>query len=140
MVNVEKDFYREMIGNTSNITAEFRRIDDEEIPELFTKSDYLVLPYEDVAQSGPHMIAYNYNLPVIASDIDGFKERVVDGENGFLFKRNNLESLIETIVKVVKLNGDKYLALKERLRDYTETNYSVKSVAEKYIDYFNAIS
>lgn len=72
-----------MIGNTSNITAEFRRIDDEEIPELFTKSDYLVLPYEDVAQSGPHMIAYNYNLPVIASDIDGFKERVVDGENGF---------------------------------------------------------
>lgn len=137
---VEKDFYREMIGNTSNITAEFRRIDDEEIPELFTKSDYLVLPYEDVAQSGPHMIAYNYNLPVIASDIDGFKERVVDGENGFLFKRNNLESLIETIVKVVKLNGDKYLALKERLRDYTETNYSVKSVAEKYIDYFNAIS
>lgn len=137
---VEKDFYRKMIGNTSNITAEFRRIDDEEIPELFTKSDYLVLPYEDVAQSGPHMIAYNYNLPVIASDIDGFKERVVDGENGFLFKRNNLESLIETIVKAVKLNGDKYLALKERLRDYTETNYSVKSVAKKYIDYFNAIS
>ena len=100
----------------------------------------MVLPYEDVAQSGPHMIAYNYNLPVIASDIDGFKERVVDGENGFLFKRNNLESLIETIVKVVKLNGDKYLALKERLRDYTKTYYSVKSVAEKYIDYFNAIS
>ena len=132
--------YQQMIGDTTYISTYFKRIPDEEIPELFTKSQFLVLPYEDVAQSGPHMIAYNYNLPVIASDIDGFKERVVNGENGFLFKRNNIESLIKTIVKVTKLSSDEYQLLKERLRDYTETNFSVKSVAEKYIAYFKTIS
>ena len=46
-----------------------------------------MLPYQDVAQSGPHMIAYNYNLPVIASDIEGFAERVEDGENSFLVRK-----------------------------------------------------
>lgn len=43
-----------------------------------------MLPYQDVAQSGPHMIAYNYNLPVIASDINGFVERVEDGKMVFI--------------------------------------------------------
>ena len=58
-----------------------------------------MLPYQDVAQSGPHMIAYNYNLPVIASDIDGFAERVEDGVNGFLFRVNDKESLKAAITK-----------------------------------------
>ena len=88
IVKMQNDFIQQIDG-CSSISTYFKRIDDCEIAELFTKHDFLMLPYEDVAQSGPHMIAYYYNLPVIASDIEGFAERVIDGENGYLFKRNN---------------------------------------------------
>ena len=73
------------IDGDSSISVYFKRIDDCEVAEFFAKHDFLMLPYQDVAQSGPHMIAYYYNLPVIASDIEGFNERVVDVVFGFLF-------------------------------------------------------
>lgn len=131
--------YLEQIGNDESISVYFKRIDDCEIAELFTKHDFLVLPYQDVAQSGPHMIAYYYNLPVIASDIDGFKERVIDGEIGFLFKRNNLESLVRTIIKAANLSGDEYQTIKVKLKNYTESNFSINNIARIYIEYFKTI-
>lgn len=51
-----------------------RRIDDSEIPEVFSDVDCLALPYTDATQSGPMMIALNYGIPVFATDIPAFKE------------------------------------------------------------------
>lgn len=135
----EKEHFTSLIGNAPNIVATFRRIEDEEIPELFTKSHFLVLPYEDVAQSGPHMIAYNYNLPVIASDIEGFTERIVNNKNGFIFKRNDLNSLINTIIKVSTLDKSEYEEIKINLREYVESNYQLNVISNNYIQYFNKV-
>lgn len=135
----EKEHFISLIGNAPNIVATFRRIEDEEIPELFTKSHFLVLPYADVAQSGPHMIAYNYNLPVIASDIEGFTERIVNNKNGFIFKRNDLNSLINTIIKVSTLDKSEYEEIKINLRGYVESNYQLNIISNNYIQYFNKL-
>jgi glycosyltransferase involved in cell wall biosynthesis len=48
-------------------------IPNEEISDIFTSSHYFVLPYQDIAQSGAMTVAFNYNLPVIASNIDSFR-------------------------------------------------------------------
>lgn len=135
----EQERYLQLIGDNRHITTAFRRIDDEEIPELFTKSSYLMLPYEDVAQSGPHMIAYNYNLPVIASDIEGFAERVVDGENGFLFKRNDKENLVDVIARCANLSIEEKTKMKAQLKDHVDRTCSIEVVAKKYVDYFKTI-
>lgn len=127
------------IEESPNITAYFKRIDDEEVAELFTKHDFLMLPYQDVAQSGPHMIAYNYNLPVIASDIDGFTERVIDGENGFLFKVNDETDLIKTIIKAIKMDVNSRNRMKNNLQTYSQNNYGLHVISQKYINYFNSI-
>lgn len=129
----------QQIDGCSSISTYFKRIDDCEIAELFTKHDFLMLPYEDVAQSGPHMIAYYYNLPVIASDIEGFAERVIDGENGYLFKRNNLHDLVAVIKKASQLDNVEYVKMRNNLRTYTIQNYSVETVASKYIEYFKSL-
>lgn len=136
---INKEYYLSLIGKSTNILATFRRIDDKEIPEIFSKSNFLMLPYEDVAQSGPHMIAYNYNLPVIASNINGFTERVIDGENGFLFERNNVKSLVETITKAVNLTKEDYKNLRINLQEYTKHNFGLEAVSIKYIKYFESI-
>lgn len=136
---MNKEAFLQQIGDCKSISTYFKRIPDEEIPELFTKHQFFMLPYQDVAQSGPHMIAYNYNLPVIASDIDGFAERVEDGENGFLFRVNDKESLKTAITKAATMSSSDYKRMKDKLKAYVEENYSLKAVSNKYIDYFNLI-
>lgn len=129
------DDFIQQIGDCHAISSYFKRIPDEDIPELFSKHQFLMLTYCDVAQSGPHMIAYNYNLPVIASDIDGFSERVIDNENGFLFKVNDKLSLIDCITKAVELSDFEYNEMKRNLSDYVCDNFDLKTVSMKYISY-----
>lgn len=136
---MDEQSFIHQIGDCKAISAYFKRIPDEEIPELFTKSQYLMLPYEDVAQSGPHMIAYNYNLPVIASDISGFAERVEDGKNGYLFHVNDKQALMETITKAVTMCSDDYQNMKAELKEFVDKNYSLQAVSQRYIDYFDSI-
>ena len=131
--------YLTQIGDCKSITPYFKRVDDKFVPELFTKCDYLLLPYSNVAQSGPHMIAYAYNMPVIASDIDGFSEHVEDGQVGFLFQANNVDSLVNTIVEAYESRGDKYAEMKRKLKEKVDGTYSVESVASKYLNYFKSI-
>jgi glycosyltransferase involved in cell wall biosynthesis len=131
--------YISMIGGCPAISCYFKRIADAEVPELFLKHNFLVLPYENVAQSGPHMIAYNYNLPVIASNIDGFKERIVNNENGFLFEVNNIESLKETLAKAVSLPANDYTEMKNRLKLFVGKNYSLQSILKNYITFFDSL-
>lgn len=50
-----------------------RRIEDTEIPSVFSDADCLALPYKDATQSGPMMIALNYGIPILATDIPAFK-------------------------------------------------------------------
>lgn len=136
----EQERFLKQIDGCENISAFFRRIDDDEIPELFTKHHFLMLPYEAVAQSGPHMIAYYYNLPVIASDIAGFVERVVDGENGFIFKVNDNRSLAMIIEKAVNLTNCEYGKMKANLKNYAEENFGLNTISQNYIRYFQSIA
>lgn len=136
---MDKEAFVRQIGDCKAINTYFKRIPDEEIPELFTKHQFLVLPYQDVAQSGPHMIAYNYNLPVIASDNDGFTERIEDNRNGFLFHVNDEQALIKVIVKAVEQSKDEYRQMKTELQQFVDENYRLNVVSEKYLDYFNRI-
>lgn len=132
--------YLEQIGGDNSISVFFKRIDDCEVAELFTKHDFLVLPYQDVAQSGPHMIAYYYDLPVIASDIDGFKERVIDGENGLLFKNKSVEDLRDRIMKAADMTIEERSEMKRKLKEFSEENFSLSKVSGKYIKYFKSIT
>lgn len=136
---MDEEAFIKQIGNCKAISTYFKRIPDDEILELFSKSQYLMLPYQDVAQSGPHMIAYNYNLPVIASDIPGFAERVDNGKNGFLFHVDDKLALMDAITKATQLSSEQYQDLKKNLADKVRTTYSLEAVSKRYIEYFNSI-
>lgn len=131
--------YLNLINGDKTITTYFQHIKDNEVAELFTKSSFLILPYEAVAQSGPHMVAYYYNLPVIATDIDGFTERVEDEKNGFLFKVNDKKSLMSTIIKATELSNEAYCLMKSNLSNYSEKNFSLEKLSIQYVEYFKSV-
>jgi glycosyltransferase involved in cell wall biosynthesis len=52
-----------------------KHINDDEMNYLFNKSDYLLLPYQDIAQSGVLEMAINFRKPILSSNIKYFKDK-----------------------------------------------------------------
>ncbi len=90
-----------------------RRVEDSEIPDIFSDADCLVLPYNDATQSGPMMIALNYGIPVLATDIPAFKWFGERFSNVHLLK-NNIDVWANEFIKYsenypnIFINREKY--------------------------------
>jgi len=129
--------YQKLIKYDFLFDIKIGHISNNEVPAIISESDYLVLPYQDIAQSGVLSLAFCYNVPVIVSDIDGFTEFVKDGYNGFLFERDNIVSLKNTIINCLFLKEDSYSGISENIRNYCKNNFDIDSICNKYLDYFN---
>ena len=131
--------YAHLIKYPEIFTIRIERIPDTEIPDLFKSHHYLVLPYKAVSQSGPLRIAYSYNLPVITSNLCGFKESVIDGYTGLFFENDNQDSLEQKMKEVIENHDIIYPTLKHRQKKYIDENFSQEKIVEKYINLFNDI-
>lgn len=130
--------YAKMIKYPDLFDLHIGFIEDNEVADYFANADYLVLPYQDLAQSGAITVAFNYNIPVITSDIIQFREFVEDGYNGFLFKTEDVDALVSVMKKAIEMgHNDKYAKLVETSTQFVEDNYALSSIADKYIQYFN---
>ncbi len=132
--------YREVVEALGDsVTFAPRRIPDEDVADIFASHHYLVLPYENVAQSGPHMIAYNYEMPVIAADIEGFKEHVVDGYDGYLFAVNDVEALTAVLSRAITNDVQDYNVLRSNLRKTISQRYAPEALLQEYKRYFESL-
>lgn len=59
-------------------------VPDETVEDYFLAADVAVLPYLSATQSGIVQIAYNYDLPVVTTNVGGLPEVVKDGCTGYL--------------------------------------------------------
>jgi glycosyltransferase involved in cell wall biosynthesis len=132
------DFYEKLIDNKNVFDLKIGVIDNKEIPELFCTSHYLVLPYRDITQSGPLLISYNYNIPVIASNLDGFKEYIQDKHNGFLFETENSLALLQVMENIILSKNTGYKEIKDNLTHYVKNNISVEFIIEQYKTIFDS--
>jgi D-inositol-3-phosphate glycosyltransferase len=61
-------------------------IKDEEVPVFFSVADIVVQPYKSATQSGVTQIAYQYEKPMLVTDVGGLREIVTDGKCGYVVK------------------------------------------------------
>jgi glycosyltransferase involved in cell wall biosynthesis len=134
------DRYRNLIADQSIYDLHLDFITSEDIPDFFNEADFIVLPYNQVTQCGPLMIAYNYNIPVIASDLPFFKEVIVDGEIGFLFPSGNHFRLAEIMYNIIVRNNIDISKMKNNLSVYVRKNYNLKLFIEKYLEMLSSVS
>lgn len=132
------DKYEKLIKYPEIFELKIKFIPNDEIPPLFKESHYLVLPYQDLAQSAVLTVAFNYNLPVIASDIHALREFIVDGDNGFLFESGSVESLADLMMKLIAADEKSYTQIKQNLAKYVEQNYSIESIVKSYVGFFKS--
>lgn len=81
------DKYLEMIENlglTDHVEINIGFVENEKIPVYFKAADTLVTPYDTISESGVVHIGFAFGLPVIATEVEGFAERLEHGTNGLL--------------------------------------------------------
>ncbi len=74
-----------------------RYIDDAEVPAFFSAAEVCVLPYKSATQSGIVQIAFNFNLPVIATDVGGLSEMIEENQTGLILRSQEPQALAQLI-------------------------------------------
>lgn len=80
---------------------------DDRIKYFFSAADAVVLPYLDATQSGIVQICYYYDKPVIATNVGGIGEVVIDGKTGILVEPNNTVQLTAAVNDFYNKNLEK---------------------------------
>lgn len=124
--------YQNLIRYPQLFSLNIRTIDNSEIPNLFARSHYFVVPYQDIAQSGSTIISINYSVPIIASNLEAFREYVIDGENGYFIRPASPEDLTAIIVNILHNHDKIYPNLVNGINKMKNTNFSTQVIVERY--------
>ncbi|WP_323678969.1 glycosyltransferase family 4 protein [Exiguobacterium indicum] len=71
--------------------------------------------------------------PLIASDIPGCRETIIEGLNGYLFKAKDKEGLVEKVLKMINLTEKELSLMGLESRKKIEKEFDRKVVVERYI-------
>jgi len=77
-------------------------VPNEEVSRYFSAADVVVLPYVSATQSGIVQIAYQFDRPVIATDVGGLAEVVLNEQTGFIVKSEAPEEVANAVVRFYK--------------------------------------
>jgi glycosyltransferase involved in cell wall biosynthesis len=97
----DEDKYRAQIrdlGLENVVSVHSDYVPNDRVGVYFSAADAVVLPYISATQSGIAQIAFNFDLPVIATDVGGLGEVVHDGQTGLLAPPNDAAALAEKIL------------------------------------------
>ena len=80
----------------------------KEIPVAYYISDVVVSPSIEPEAFGRVAVeAQSMKKPILASDLGGSKETIIDGKSGYLFKNNNIDSLAEHLNNIMDMDKSK---------------------------------
>lgn len=134
-----KNSYERLCQGLDNIELDIRRIPNEAIPDLFESSHYFVMPYQDIAQSGAMTVALQYNIPIIASELDTFKEFMNGKTDGYFFKPGSAEQLADTMRMAILRHNDDYIKMRENQTLFVKEKLSTEAILLLYKKYFNTL-
>lgn len=77
------------------------------------------------------------NVPAIASDLEGIKDVIEQGVNGYRIPHGEAELFAKKIDYVLEHELDD---LSEKSKEYVQKNYSWDTVADRYISFLNSIA
>ena len=83
------------VGGVVRVHSDY--VPNEKVADYFCASDAVILPYLSATQSGIAQIAYQFGRPVIATDVGGLAEVVIDGVSGIIVEPGQPRLLADAI-------------------------------------------
>ena len=103
----------------------------DNVPEILKTFDIFVLPSLNEGMSNTILEAMATGIPVIASNVGGNPELVIDGRTGFLFSPNDVESLVQKI-KTYILHPELKQKHGYNARKRVEEKFSLDQMVRRY--------
>ena len=69
--------------------------------KYFQASDAIVLFYETATPSGVESMAYNFEMPILATKVGHFPETVKHGYNGYLAEAADIDSMAQQMLTII---------------------------------------
>jgi glycosyltransferase involved in cell wall biosynthesis len=97
----EKIYRKEIqrLGLADHVIIRSQYVPNDEVALYFSACDVVVLPYISATQSGIVQIAYHFDKPVIATDVGGLAEVIIDNRTGFIVPPLDPTMLSASIVR-----------------------------------------
>lgn len=123
----------DLVKENKNFTIINRFISNEELVDLIAGCAAVVCPYKSASQSGIIQSAYAFNKPVVVSDLESFRECVVNHKTGEFCKVNDIDSL-EIAMNNVDFGSPTYSSLVDNITHIDDIlkNYSWNKIYDDY--------
>lgn len=130
---------REVLSRENkNIYLDYRGEVDK--PELYMKcADVFILPSHSEGLPNVLLEAAASGLPLVATDIGGSNEIVIDNVNGFLIQVNNKNDIAEKLNKII-INKSIRKEFGINSRSYINDYYSLDIVSEQYLQLYRLLT
>jgi len=131
--------YREIVEKEKiedNVFEKLEYVPNNAVSQYFFASDLVVLPYNEITQSGVLQIAYAFGKPVVATAVGGFNEAIDEGKNGFLVPPHDIEALADRIAEVLQ-SKEKMEKMGKHSRYLSDTKYSWDSIAAQTLKVYS---
>lgn len=79
------------------VVSEF--IPNEDVHKYFQTANAGVLFYSRATPSGIESLSYNFDLPILTSNVGHFPETIKEGENGYMISDYSVEAMADTMLK-----------------------------------------
>lgn len=135
------DFHFDISEYTSldYIDLRNRFIPDDEMVSLVKDALFMVCPYTDATQSGVIMSSYAFYRPVVATNVGGLPEMVIDGKYGFIVKEKDVDALADAIIKLLDNRALLDTFSKNIEEDYTTGERSWRETAKKLVEEYDKL-
>ena len=114
---------------------------DEVLKQAYAAADLFVMPNIPVEgdMEGFGIVLLEANMartPAVAADLEGIKDVITQGKNGYRVPTRDAKQFAKTINNILSNNLEHF---SKQTRSYVQEHFSWKHVAEQYIDFFQTI-
>ena len=111
----------------------------KEIDKIISNLDMFLLT--SIWEGMPNVIMESMasKVPVVSTDIDGVRELIDDGENGFLVKSNDVNGMVSIISNILNNHYDIDLVISNAFEKISK-NFSIDKMVLEYQDTFLAFN
>lgn len=138
---VSSEYYNELadkdlVKNNSIVRYEYIPAEMEKV--YFSAADVLCLPYREIYQSGVAQLGLVYELPMIATDVGEMKEVVINGVNGLIVNKENVDELADAILKIFSSKNN-LQDMSNKSKELGLNEFSLDIKANKTIEAYNKL-
>ncbi len=137
----KKNYFNKIVNyiklNNLDISVTIKHnIPYQKMLDEYISNDLFILPSSKEAAGYSLLEAMSVGLPVICSDTNGTKCYIEEGQNGYIFKSDNFQSLYERI-KLIISDKEKMIDMSNHSLYLTKNNHSPEIFYRKFMEIIN---